>query len=129
MSLNELTKQVRLRQWADDINNRLNSGMRVRQWCSEQGISQKTYYYRLRRVREEAIAKVPGKQLARTEKDIFSEVDNSSPVSFAEITCNKYDGNATSAITVHFGNSVLEINNVAEQETIIKTLIALKSIC
>ncbi len=33
--------------------------MTVQEWCAENGISPKTYYYRLRKVREQCIASTP----------------------------------------------------------------------
>jgi hypothetical protein len=37
----------------------MQSGLSVRSWCAQNGISPKTYYYRLRRVREECVEAAP----------------------------------------------------------------------
>ena len=48
----EVKKQVQLREWAEMVRACRSSGISVRRWCMENGVNQKTYYYRLRKVRE-----------------------------------------------------------------------------
>ena len=53
--LNEIAKirnEVRVRQWAEMIRCRNESGLTVADWCERNGVKLKTYYYRLKRVRE-----------------------------------------------------------------------------
>ena len=53
--MNEITKiknEIKLKQWSEMIRQRNESGLTVAQWCAENGVNQKTYYYRLKRVRE-----------------------------------------------------------------------------
>ena len=45
-------QQVRLENWAAEVESRTSSGLTVQQWCRENGMSPKTYYYHLRKVRE-----------------------------------------------------------------------------
>ena len=52
MDVIEFKQEYRLRQWGEIIKEQQESGQTVRAWCSERGISTKTYYYRLRKVRE-----------------------------------------------------------------------------
>lgn len=53
--MNEIVKvrnEVRVRQWAEMIRCRNESGLSVSDWCEQNGIKPKTYYYRLKRVRQ-----------------------------------------------------------------------------
>lgn len=53
--MNEIARiknEVRLKQWAEMVRQRNESGLNVSQWCRQNGINQKTYYYRLNRVRK-----------------------------------------------------------------------------
>ena len=53
--MNEIAKikqEVKLRQWAEMIQQRKESGLTVSQWCTENGVNIKTYYYRLQKVRQ-----------------------------------------------------------------------------
>ena len=51
-AINEVKQEIRLREWSEQIERQQSSGMSVEQWCVKNGIKPKTYYYRLRRVRE-----------------------------------------------------------------------------
>ena len=53
-SLQVLSKQERLEQWSGKIAACRGSGMTVRAWCQERGISEKTYYYWQRRLFQES---------------------------------------------------------------------------
>ena len=51
--------QMKLREWAEQIEARQASGMSVQNWCAENGMNVKTYYYHLRKVREQCMETVP----------------------------------------------------------------------
>ena len=51
----EIRQQVRLNQWSAMVREREDSGLSVKAFCKQAGIATKTYYYRLRRLREAAI--------------------------------------------------------------------------
>ena len=46
--------QMRHRTWMEDYARQQESGLTVKQWCKENGIIPKTFYFRLRVLREEA---------------------------------------------------------------------------
>ena len=46
-------KNVRLQEWERQIEKQKSSGLSVQEWCQQHGINPKTYYYHLRKVREE----------------------------------------------------------------------------
>ncbi len=50
--ISRIKKDIQLRNWAEMIKERNNSGKSVTQWCKESGINVKTYYYYLSKVRE-----------------------------------------------------------------------------
>ena len=45
-------KEIRLAQWAEMVRQRSESGLTVTDWCKQNGINLKTYYYRLKRMRQ-----------------------------------------------------------------------------
>jgi hypothetical protein len=55
MKVQTAKQMIRLQEWEAQLRASKQSGMTVRQWCKEQGISMKTYYYRMKRVREEML--------------------------------------------------------------------------
>ena len=50
---------MRLENWAAEVESCAASGLTVQQWCKENGMSPKTYYYHLRKVRESIIESTP----------------------------------------------------------------------
>jgi len=65
MDTRSLTKEIRLRHWAELINERNASGKTVRAWCVEQGISTKTYYYRQNQLRRASCPETGGSLIPR----------------------------------------------------------------
>ena len=51
--------RMKLREWAEQIEARQASGMSVQNWCAENGMNVKTYYYHLRKVREQCMETEP----------------------------------------------------------------------
>ena len=45
-------KGMKLAQWAEMIRQRNESGLTVTDWCKQNGINLKTYFYRLKRMRQ-----------------------------------------------------------------------------
>ena len=53
LSMDKTTHEVRLIQWQEIIQAQLASGQNKREWCRENGISEKQFFYWQRRVRKE----------------------------------------------------------------------------
>ena len=51
-AITAVKQEVRLREWSAQIEAQQTSGLTVLQWCAENGIKPKTYYYHLKKVRE-----------------------------------------------------------------------------
>ncbi len=47
-----IKKEVKLAQWAEMVKIRNESGLTVTDWCKQNSINLKTYYYRLKRLRQ-----------------------------------------------------------------------------
>ena len=56
--------EYRLQNWTQIMRERQESGLTNKEFCAQRGISEKTYYYWLRKVREAAAESV-GPQLVR----------------------------------------------------------------
>ena len=50
-TITAVKQEVRMRDWAEQIEAQQTSGMTVQKWCEENGINPKTYYYHLRKLR------------------------------------------------------------------------------
>ena len=58
-ALAAVKQDVRLQEWSAQIEAQQASGLTVQQWCAENGINLKTYYYRLKKVREQFLDSSP----------------------------------------------------------------------
>ena len=56
-------KELRLKSWAEMYAEYQSSGKTVAEWCDEQKLSAKTFYYRLRKVREAAMEQTETHQI------------------------------------------------------------------
>lgn len=71
--ISKVKKEVKLAQWAEMVKSRKESGLTVTDWCRQNGINLKTYYYRLKRLRQTVCNEieqhdiVPVKPIAETE--------------------------------------------------------------
>lgn len=79
--MDQITHQVRLANWTKIIEqcHERPQGMTVKQWLIDNDINEKTYYYWLRRVRQEAYSKM------NTELPTVTSTTQPSAVTFAEI--------------------------------------------
>ena len=59
-----------LEEWEKQVIDWRSSGLPVKEWCRQNGVNDKTYYYRLRQIREKCLE-------ARAEKvETTSEKEN-----------------------------------------------------
>ena len=58
-ALATVKQEVRLQEWSAQIEAQQASGQTVQQWCAENGIKPKTYYYYLKKVREQFLDSSP----------------------------------------------------------------------
>ena len=87
MTSTELKHQARLQEWAGAIQDCRSSGLSVRQWCRERGITPTTYY---RWERELLSVASTTKALPETPAVAFAEL----PVP-KQVSCNVAERSAT----------------------------------
>ena len=58
-ALATVKQEVRLQEWSAQIEAQQASGLTVQQWCMENGVNPKTYYYHLKKVREQFLDSSP----------------------------------------------------------------------
>jgi hypothetical protein len=77
MGIKEMAQRVRLEHWSGVMQARNASGQSVRRWCMENGISEKTYYYWQRKLREAICERMEEYGVAKqagVDKPGFAEV-------------------------------------------------------
>lgn len=87
-------QEIRAVKWAEQVQACQSSGIPAAQWCRENGINLKTYYYHLQKVREKACEQIPVAITSLPEKNESSVTVRNANGLTAEIA----DG--TSAATI-----------------------------
>lgn len=88
--MDKLTHEIRLEQWKQIILQYQNrpKGQPAYQWLNDNGISSKSYYYWLRKIRKHTYEEADSTELAS-----IKQTDSTSNVTFAEIPF-KYNDNS-----------------------------------
>ena len=94
-------------EWAARIRSCRNSGLTVKQWCSEHQISPQTYY--------------------RWQRRLFDMVRNQQEVEFADVTPERPSSVGGVAVTIRIAGAEAEIHNGADAATVEAVLRILKS--
>jgi len=125
MKVQEVKRQIRLREWAAQIENCKQSGLTVRQWCEENGIHKKTYYNRMKRVREELLEtlETSGKSLKLSEQNnsVGSRKQTQLEVP-AFVSLPMASGGVGAAVTVWMGGYAVDIRNGADSSVVEQVL-------
>ena len=82
----KVKKKVRLQEWEQQIEEQKTSGLSVQEWCRQNGIAAKTFYYHLRKVREDFL------KSGRSESD---RVQNKTELAVVPILTAPVVGNIT----------------------------------
>ena len=50
--IERIKTDVKWEEWKEQVNSQITSGLTVKEWCRQNKVNEKTYYYHLRRIRE-----------------------------------------------------------------------------
>lgn len=82
--MDQVTKakvQFRREQWKQLIIECQQSGLPVRTWCTQNGFREQTYYYYLKKIREEELSKLPAPiALEETKPTVFQKLEVKTPI-------------------------------------------------
>lgn len=121
MDIKEYKKSGQLQEWAKMVCACRNSGKTVLAWCCENGINEKTYYYRQKKVCDA----MPGLHKAAT----LPRPNIESSENFAEITPVIQARAGETGVTVRIGNAEVSIRNGTDTAVIEAALRVLADIC
>ena len=113
--MDKITHKVRCEQWTKIIKECLASGMNKTAWCREHGISDKSFFYWQRRLREEAyISTVESSSLPAVSVPAEPSVD------FVELRLPEQSARPSAAfrldVNIRKDSFSLEISNTASAE-------------
>lgn len=81
MDTHLVTQDIRLKQWAVIIQDRLDSGLTIDAYCEKNGLSRNAYFYWLRKMREKAIAASAATSTGKAFIEIGASNDDPSEIS------------------------------------------------
>lgn len=115
--------EARLSLWLERIRACKSSGLSVKEWYKQNGLTAKNYYYWMRKIKREAFETLQEQtsiqEVPFQEKTVFSKV--SLPVSYAEST-------GTAAV-LYINGIRIEIQNGASANTIQALLSTVQTLC
>lgn len=115
--------EARLSLWLERIRACKSSGLSVKEWCKQNGLTDKNYYYWMRKIKREAFETLQEQasveEIPFQKKTVFSQI--SLPVSYTEST-------GTAAI-LHINGIRIEIQNGASANTIHALLSTVQTLC
>lgn len=116
--MDKITHKVRCEQWTNIIKECLASGMNKTAWCREHGISDKSFFYWQRRLREEAYISTieSSSPPAVTEAGVPAE----SPVDFVELRLSEQSTVSSASfrpdVIIRKGSFSIELSNTVSEE-------------
>ena len=116
--MDKITHKVRREQWLGIINECLSSGMSKTAWCKEHGISDKTFFYWQRKLREDAYISTIESSALPAVKDISAPT--TSPIDFVEVKIPEQNAAVSTVfrpdIIIRKNSFSLEISNTVSPE-------------
>lgn len=112
MNTQLVAKEVKLSQWNALVQDCLNSGMKVKDWCEQNNINKDAYYYWLRKIREAAcnsmearFVRVPDQCITPSFQSAFS-----------------------AELTITIGSATINVNSSTPQHLIESTIRAVTNV-
>jgi len=131
MDISSLTpdKQVKLQYWLDVIRQCRASGLTNQAWCEQHGISLKSYYYWIAKIRKLALAELPRKDYGTSLSTVPNPIAPVSVTSeFAEVSLpGKASFYTNTAAVIHIGEISVEVFEHTSNKRVLSILKAVKS--
>jgi hypothetical protein len=124
MEAKSITREVRLREWAQMVSDCRCSNKDVKTWCAEHEIKPKTFWYRQQQVQKAALS-LHG--CSTISQSVVTPVVSDNTVEFADIGSSVMYS-PTAPVTVRINGMSVELQNGADSELIANTIRALNCI-
>jgi putative transposase len=116
--MDKITHKMRCEQWSKIVNDCLASGMKKTEWCRQNGISDKAFFYWQRILRQEAYIEAPAK--VKSLPDIAeTKVSRVDETAFVELKQPIHSETVNSVfepdVIIRAGNLTIEISNHASE--------------
>lgn len=114
MTIPEAKRETRLAVWQQHIQDQRSSGLTVRAWCTQNGCSEKSYYYWLRLVRERMLEQAEGSTLVQV-----------NPEELVSASSTETGSSISGGVVIRFGHACIELPEHTDTEAIASLVKAL----
>ena len=111
----EVKSSFRMEQWKKIILDCQSSGLKVDTWCEQNSVSRNSYYYWLRKIREQSCQSLSTEQVPAIAEAPFAKLE------FHDIQQGSH-----SRVVIHFPSATVEIREGTSRQTVEAVLSALK---
>ena len=126
--INAIKEQIKMDAWRREMEERQSSGLSVKTWCKERGLSQSAYYHRLRKLRE-AVCEQVGEQVCKDQSVLSCPVPTHVPAT-AVVPIRRADTplvGSSSGIEIECGGLWIKVSGECPAELICAMLRELKA--
>ena len=123
-----IKEQVKLDAWQREMEERQSSGLSVKTWCKERGLSQSAYYHRLRKLRE-AVCEQVGEQVCKDQSVLSCPVPPPVPAT-AVVPIRRADTplvGSSSGVEIECGRLRIKVSGECPAELVCAMLRELKA--
>lgn len=114
LNMDNHTQDIRIAQWSSIIQQCNTSGITKKQWCQDNNVNEKQFYYWQRRIRKMIIQTVPDKAEATGVKFAQLPVIQEKP---AELSAQTHiTTHSTAQLRLNKGNISVEISNLSRKD-------------
>jgi putative transposase len=124
MSTREITTEYRLRHWAGILQERVASGMSIKEFCKTSGIHENVYYYWQRKLREAACEELAD----RAKKEVASCETSLVPNGWAVCKAGEVETQGK-PLVVEINGFRVHVEPDTAEEQLTRVCRALKSLC
>jgi hypothetical protein len=127
MTAKQITHNALVKEWSQMVIDCQCSRKTVSEWCAENGIKPKTYYYRQHQVQNACLARmsVDANAMIRSTQDA-----EAIGIEFTDIGKSEQEFESSAAhatmITIHLNGATIELKNGASSELISNTFCAIR---
>lgn len=110
MNVRAATQEIRQKQWASVIKDRIQSGMTVNAYCKANGITRDAYFYWLRKIKQAALEEGHPARAGEYEK---AEAEAGS--GFVELIPEKHTSEVPREVMTAEGRIIIKIGEISVQ--------------
>lgn len=127
MGVQTVAHEIRLQKWSSIVKECRSSGKPIKDWCAENNINLKTYYYWQKLVCQDTCKEISLTSAQKLKQDL-KPVQVNRDVVFAELSLTKPHAGKV-ALTIDRRDMQIHIYCGADRATVESTLLALKGLC